>query len=125
MDSLRLGYLNSDTSALLARLKRYLMSKKLKLHFCEGEPIVDMLQDISGISHEDKRNQDGWTVIKCFLKITEIMLSINSRNVTKYKMYFGIIVRPLFHFQNLKISRKIIFLLIYFCHFHKNVINIL
>ncbi|GFU29033.1 hypothetical protein TNCV_471431, partial [Trichonephila clavipes] len=60
VDSLRLGYLISDTSALLTRLKRYLMSKKLRLHFCEGEPIVDVLQDINSIKHGDKRNQDGW-----------------------------------------------------------------
>ncbi|GFU35753.1 uncharacterized protein NPIL_242282 [Nephila pilipes] len=71
VDSLRLGYLMSDTSSLLTRLKRYLMSKKLRLHFCEGEPIVDVLQDINSIKHGDKRNQDGWTV---FLDITSALL---------------------------------------------------
>ncbi|GFS30097.1 uncharacterized protein TNIN_411052 [Trichonephila inaurata madagascariensis] len=71
VDSLRLGYLISDTSALLTRLKRYLMSKKLRLHFCEGEPIVDVLQDINSIKHGDKRNQDGWAI---FLDITSALL---------------------------------------------------
>ncbi|CAL1273714.1 unnamed protein product [Larinioides sclopetarius] len=71
VDTLRLGYLISDTTALLVRLKRYLMAKKMRLHFCEGESIVDVLQDINSIKHGDRRNQDGWAI---FLDIASALL---------------------------------------------------
>ncbi|XP_035212177.1 uncharacterized protein LOC118186215 isoform X2 [Stegodyphus dumicola] len=61
----------SDTAALLSRVKRYLMSKKPKLHFCEGEPIVDVLQDIQTITHGDRRNHEAWPT---FLDIASALL---------------------------------------------------
>ncbi|XP_054708050.1 uncharacterized protein LOC129217735 [Uloborus diversus] len=71
VESLRLGYLLSDAATLLSRLKRYIMSKKTKLHFCEGEPIVDVLEEIQGIKHGERKNQDSWPT---FLDIASVLL---------------------------------------------------
>ena len=38
------------------------MAKKQRLHFCEGEPIVDLLEEIYAIEIDDNTNEEAWAV---------------------------------------------------------------
>lgn len=74
-NSLKLGYQITDIGSLLYELKGYLNLKKTRYHVAEGEPVVDLLEEILHYQQQKlQQYNDIHNNSKAFLDVVSILL---------------------------------------------------
>ncbi|XP_015925435.1 uncharacterized protein [Parasteatoda tepidariorum] len=57
-ESLRMGYLITEVGTLLQELKAYLWNMRDRFHIAEGEPVVDLLEDLHDYQRKHGKNDE-------------------------------------------------------------------